>query len=295
MFDNLALFLRIVERGGLSAAGRDFGLAPATVSERLAALEAHYGATLLIRTTRSISLTDEGRLVVDGARRLLSEAEDLKAQVRHGVEKISGLIRLSAPSDLGRVRIVPLLEAFQAQHPEVSVDLTLGDGYLDLVGLGTDLAVRYGVLPDSSLIAHRLATSRRILCASPTYLNRNGVPKTPQDLLHHKCLIMRFGENVAHEWTFGKDGNTETVTVRGHRTTNDGSIVREWCLKGHGIAFKSRLDIYDELKTGTLVPLLADYDSPDIPLQIVYPGNRILPRRVRRLIEHLDEAFRGIK
>lgn len=165
LLDNLALFLLIVEKGRLSAAGREMGLSPTTVSERLVALEAHYGASLLTRTTRAISLTDEGKALVEGARRLLSEANELEARIRLGVEKVSGPIRLSAPSDLGRNQLVPLLDGFLAKNPNVTIDLTLSDGYVDLVGQGLDLAIRYGALADSTLKVRKLAESRRIVCA----------------------------------------------------------------------------------------------------------------------------------
>lgn len=148
--DNLALFLMIVEKGGLSAAGRELGLSPASVSERLAMLEGYYGASLLTRTTRSISLTDEGRLLAEGARRLLAEADELETSIRLGTQKISGLIRLSAPVDLGQSQIVPILDRFLAEHPSVTIDLNLTDGFVDLVSQGIDFAVRYGLLADST-------------------------------------------------------------------------------------------------------------------------------------------------
>jgi DNA-binding transcriptional LysR family regulator len=167
ILDNLALFLRIVEKGGLAPAGRELGLSPASVSERLVALEKYYGAALLHRTTRAISLTDEGRLLVAGARRLLAEADELEALIRLGVNKISGPIRLSAPIDLGRSTLIPILDAFLAEHLDVTIDLNLTDGYVDLVGQGQDLAIRYGELADSTLRVKRLGENRRIECASP--------------------------------------------------------------------------------------------------------------------------------
>ena len=157
LLDNLSLFLRIVEKGGMAAAGREIGLSPATVSERLAALEAYYGATLLTRTTRALSLTEQGRALVEGARRLLAEAEELESRIRLGTEVISGPIRLSAPVDLGRRCIVPIVDAFLEQHPAVTIDLNLTDGYVDLVGQGLDFAIRHGVLADSTLRAKSLA------------------------------------------------------------------------------------------------------------------------------------------
>src|SRR6266478_6825219 len=193
ILDNLALFLRIVEKGGLAAAGRELGLSAASVSERLVALEKYYGAALLRRTTRAVNLTDEGRLLVEGGRRLLAEADELEALIRLGVNKISGPIRLSAPIDLGRSYVVPILDAFLAEHPEVTVDLNLTDGYVDLIGQGQDLAIRYGELADSTLRVKRLAENRRIVCASPAYLETRGVPQHPDDLVRHECLVMRYG------------------------------------------------------------------------------------------------------
>src|SRR6202789_1856730 len=213
ILDNLALFLRIVEKGSLAAAGRELGLSAASVSERLVALEKYYGAALLHRTTRAISLTDEGRLLVQGARRLLAEADELEALIRLGVEKISGPIRLSAPIDLGRSYVVPILDAFLAEHPEVTIDLNLTDGYVDLVGQGQDFAIRYGELADSTLRVRRLMANRRILCAAPTYVARRGVPQHPDDLVHHECLVMRYGLTTDRDWPFRIDGRERRIVV----------------------------------------------------------------------------------
>jgi DNA-binding transcriptional LysR family regulator len=291
ILDNLALFLRIVEKGGLAAAGRELGLSAASVSERLVALEKYYGAALLHRTTRAISLTDEGRLLVEGARRLLAEADELEAQIRLGVDKISGPIRLSAPIDLGRSHIVSILDAFLAQHPEVAIDLNLTDGYVDLVGQGQDFAIRYGELADSTLRVKRLVESRRIVCAFPAYLETRGTPQHPDDLIHHECLVMRYGLTTDRDWPFRIDGKERRVLVRGHRIANDGELVRVWCRNGFGIARKSRLDVAADLREGALVELLQDFSSGDTGLQIVYPATQAQPRRVRLLIERIAEAF----
>ena len=291
LLDNLALFLRIVEKGGLAAAGRDFGLSPATVSERLQGLETHYGASLLTRTTRAISLTDEGRLLVAGARRLLAEAEELEAGIRHGTQMISGPIRLTTTQDLGRRCIVPIIDAFLAEHPAVTIDLSLADGYVDLVGQGFDLAIRHGALADSSLRARSLGPNRRLVCAAPAYLKTHGTPQHPRDLAAHDCILMRFGQNLDADWSFRIDGRTERVTVRGRRVANDGALVRQWCLAGHGIAFKSIRDVDADLASGALVELLRDYSAGETGLQIVYPASAVQPRRVRMLIERIASAF----
>ncbi|WP_282610449.1 LysR family transcriptional regulator [Pelagibius sp. Alg239-R121] len=289
--DSLALFLRIVEKGGLAAAGRDFGLSPAAVTERLAGLEAHYGARLLNRTTRAISLTDEGRLLQEGARDLVNEAGDLEARVRHGVEQLSGPVRISAPLDLGRHRVVQMLDRFMAEHPEVGIELTLSDSYVDLVAQGIDLGIRFGDLKDSSLRTRRLGLSRRLVCAAPSYLERFGTPKHPDELAGHNCLLMRFGVTIDQEWPFMIGGKRRLFFVRGNRQANDGSLVRHWCLEGHGIALKAIWDVREDLAAGRLVELLAGFEQPPSSLQVIYPGGRNLPKRVRALIDFLVEAF----
>ncbi len=291
LLDNLRLFLRIVEKGGLAAAGREFGLAPASVTERLASLETHYGARLLTRTTRSISLTDEGRELVTGARRILAEAEETEARIKLGIEKISGAIRLSVPIDLGRNQIVPLLDAFMDQHREISVDLTLSDGMIDLVGQGIDLALRYGDLADSSMKSKKLHHNRRLTCASPDYLKLNGTPQHPEDLLRHNCIVMRFGTQTYQDWSFAIEGKQRTYRVWGNRTANDGDLVRKWCVEGRGIALKSEWDVHADIKAGRLISILDEFAPQPNSLQLVYPAGAVQPRRVRALIEYLSEAF----
>jgi DNA-binding transcriptional LysR family regulator len=291
LLENLSLFLRIVEKGGLAVAGREVGLSPATVSERLAALEAYYGVALLTRTTRAISLTDEGRALVEGARRLLAEAEELESRVRHGADVISGPIRLSAPEDLGRRLLIPVIDTFLEEHPAVTIDLNLTDGNLDLVGQGVDFAIRHGVLSDSSLRAKSLGENRRIVCAAPSYLAANGTPLHPDDLVGHDCIVMRFGQNIDREWPFVIDGAVRKVTVRGRRVGNDGGLVRQWCREGRGIALKSIRDVDGDLASGALVELLKTFSAGSTALQIVYPPSAVQPRRVRILIERIAAAL----
>jgi len=292
MLDNLALFLTIIEKGSLSAAGRERGLSPATVSERLAALEAHYGVALLTRSTRSLSLTDAGRQLAEGARRLLAEADELESRLRDGQQKISGLVRLSAPVDLGQHCIVPLLDRFLAEHPQVSIDLDLTDGYIDLVGQGIDFAIRYGTLADSSLRARPLGDNHRVVCAAPDYLRRHGTPLHPDDLARHDCIVMRFGIHAERVWPFRLDGVAYPVSVRGRRVANNGEQVRRWALDGHGLCLKSLRDVRDDLYNGRLVEVLADFSAGQVALQIVYPPTRVQPRRVRALMEAIIEGLR---
>ena len=293
LIENLKLFLQIVEKGGLAAAGREVGLSPATVTDRLAALEAHYGARLLTRTTRSISLTDEGRELVNGAKRILAETEETEARIKLGVERISGTLHISVPNDLGRSQIVPLLDRFMSQHPNINVDLTLADGYVDLVGQGLDLALRFGALSDSTMKSRKLGSNRRIICASPEYLQRYGVPEHPDDLAQHNCLIMRFGGSTDQDWAFIVDGKQRNCRVSGNRIANGGDLIRRWCLDGYGLALKSEWDVRQDFAAGKLVSVLDEYAPEPTTLQMVYPAGAVQPRRVRELMEFLAKTLGG--
>jgi len=291
LLDNLALFIRIVEKGGLAVAGRDLGLSPATVTERLNALEAYYGATLLKRTTRAIHITEEGRLLLDGAKRLLAEANELEGRLKQGVDQISGPIKLSAPLDLGRNRLTPIIDAFLTVYPQVSIDLILNDGYMDMIAEGIDFAIRYGNLASSSLKVKKIASTRRLVCAAPSYLEKYGAPQTPYELEKHNCLIMRFGQNLDNEWSFLMDDRVVKIPVQGNRIANDGEQVRHWCLAGYGIAYKADLDVETDIAEGKLIPLLAPYLNEPSKLQIIYPQSNTMPRRVRMLIDYIADQI----
>lgn len=291
LIDNIRLFLKIAEKGSMVAAGRELGLSATTVSERLAALEAHYGVVLFNRTTRSLSLTDEGRTLIEGAKAVLAEVDDLDARIRHGAEAISGPIRISAPVDLGRSTISEVIACFTEKNPAVSVELSLSDGYVDIVGEGFDLALRFGTVTDSTLRARRLGEYRRIVCAAPSYLEAHGIPRKPSDLVDHNCLVMRFGRTLDNVWRFGVGKASQDVSVRGNKIVNDGALVRHWALAGHGIILKSELDVASDLKAGKLIALLEDHASPANPLQMMYPPGRAQPRRVRALAEKLSSAM----
>ncbi|MEM8980918.1 MAG: LysR family transcriptional regulator [Pseudomonadota bacterium] len=287
LLDNLRLFMIISEKGSLVAAARETGMSTTTVSERLAALEAHYGVVLFNRTTRSISLTEEGRTLVDGAKSVLSEVSDLDTRIRHGAETLSGPIRISAPVDLGRTLISHAISSFSEENPAVSFELSLSDGYVDLVGQGFDLAVRFGNVTDSTLRVRSFGSFQRLVCAAPRYLEQHGTPRSPEDLRHHNCLVMRFGPTLNNVWEFGSGPKRQRVMVRGNRVVNDGWLIRSWALAGHGIILKSELDVAQDIASGALVPLLVkDLPSPT-PLQMMFPPGRAQPRRVAAFAEHL--------
>lgn len=295
LLDNIALFLKIVEKGSLTAAGREAGLSSTTVSERLSALEAHFGVVLLNRTTRAISLTEEGRTLVDGAKQVLGEIEDLETRIRFGAQTLSGPIRISAPSDIGRTVVSAEINRFLSEHPDISVELQLADGFVDIVGQGFDMALRFGPVIDSTLRVRSLGPKRRVVCAAPSYLEAHGTPKKPVDLKDHNCLVMRFGANLDNVWRFGPETMQQLVTVRGDRLANDGALVRQWCLAGHGIVLKSELDVGPDIRAGNLVELLAGYAPPPTPLQMLFPPGRAQPRRVRAFADQLASMLQGFE
>lgn len=294
LIDNIRLFQTIAEKGSLVAAAREVGLSATTVSERLAALEAHYGVVLFNRTTRSLSLTEEGRTLLDGAKSVLSEIEDLDTRIRHGADTLSGSIRISAPVDLGRSIVSDIVERFTQDHSSISAELSLSDGYVDIVGQGFDLALRFGTITDSSLRTRNVGHYRRIVCAASAYLDQHGTPQKPADLTGHNCLIMRFGNSLDNVWRFGAGASAEDVTVRGNKVVNDGYLVRRWALAGHGIILKSELDVRHDLSTGRLVAILEDFAAPPNPLQIMFPPGRAQPRRVGALADALQAGFRDL-
>lgn len=287
LIDNLALFLQIVEKGSLTAAGREVGLSPTTVSERLASLESHFGVVLLNRTTRAISLTEEGRAVVEGAHRLLDELSDLETRIRLGTETLTGLIKISTPSDSGRTIVSDAIHGFLKRHPGVRIELILSDGYVDLVAEGVDLALRFGPTEDSTLRVKGLGESRQIVCAAPSYIEKYGMPIQPEDLKTHNCIVRRYGQNLDNVWHFSRGASEQFVTVSGDRIANDGALVRQWGLKGYGVIWKLEVDVCPDIRAGRLIELLPDYPLPVMPYQILFPPARAQPRRVNEFADYL--------
>ncbi|MEM6664548.1 MAG: LysR family transcriptional regulator [Pseudomonadota bacterium] len=291
--DHVRLFQRIVELGSLAAAAREAGISPTTVSERLTSLETKLGVSLLNRTTRSLSLTEAGRMLWEGADVVLEETANLETLIRHGAAMLSGLIRISAPSDLGRRIVSREIDRFQKDNPMVRFELHLSDGYADIVGEGFDMALRFGPIADSSLRSRSLGDWPRTICAAPEYLARKGAPAKPEDLLDHDCILMRFGDLLDNQWAFRVGAERRTVVVPGVRVSNDGALVRQWCLEGVGIALKSELDTSEHIRAGRLVPLLQDYRPSDTSFQMLFPPHRQQPRRVHAFADHLAAALRA--
>jgi DNA-binding transcriptional LysR family regulator len=287
--EDLGFFSILASAGSLSAAARELGVTTPAVSKRLAQMEARLGLALVIRTTRRMSLTPEGELYLEHARRILSEIEDMQELL--GVSKAvpKGLLRVNATLGFGRSHVAPLISRFVRKYPQVEVQLQLSVNPPPLTDDAFDVCIRFGAPPDARVIARHIAPNRRLLCASPAYLARHGTPKVPNDLAQHNCIGIRQGEEAYGVWRLisgrGRHAQAESVKTRGNLTTNDGEIAVNWALDGHGILMRAEWDINRYLQSGRLVQVLPAYYTPDADIHAVYPQRHQTAARVRAFVD----------
>ncbi len=291
---DLELFLRIADHGSVSAAARSLEFTPAAASAALKRLEHELDAVLFVRSTRTLRLTNEGEIFLDHCRQALALLADGRDALITGRSVIRGLLQISAPSDIGRNVLAGWLDEFLERYPQVQIRLSLSDRVADVYRQPIDIALRYGTPADSSLIALPLAASnRRILCAAPAYLARFGTPRTPADLAQHNCLCYWLGEDIHDRWRLNRGGQEHVQPVSGNRVADDGEMVSRWARAGQGIAFKSALDIADDLLSGRLIHLLPDWQGDPAPLNLVCADRRQLNPAVRALHQWLAERCSG--
>jgi DNA-binding transcriptional LysR family regulator len=292
---DLGFFSTLASAGSLSAAGRELGISTPAVSKHLALMEARLGVTLVNRTTRRMSLTPEGELYLSHARRILGEIEDLSRLLGVSRSMPTGLLRVNATLGFGRSHVAPLISRFVRQHPKVEVQLQLSVNPPPLTDDAFDVCIRFGEPPDARVIARRIAPNRRLLCASPDYLARHGTPKVAQDLTQHNCIGIRQGEEAYGLWRLthgrGRQTATESIKTRGNLTTNDGEIAVSWALDGHGILMRAEWDIARHLRSGQLVHVLPQYQTPDADIYAVYPQRHQHASRVRAFVDFVAQAF----
>ena len=249
--DDVQIFVHTADAGSFSEAARRLNIAPAQASASVQRLEKALDARLFTRSTRSMQLSEAGERYLPHARVMLGAREQGEQALAGGREALSGPLRLSAPSDFGRNLLLPWLDDFQHEHPGLSVHLKLSDRSADLIRQPLDFAVRYGALPDSSLLAIKLLdNNRRALCAAPSYIERHGAPAKVDDLRRHNCLRYIWSEQVHERWRFTLPGGERTVAVTGNRVSDDADAVRRWAIAGEGLLYKSRLDLINDLKAG---------------------------------------------
>lgn len=289
---DIALFLRVLDLGSISAAARSMDLSVAVASQRLKRLEFELGVRLLHRTTRRLHATPEGAALAEQGRGLVEELEALAGSLRQAGSAVAGTLRITTASSFGRQYLSPLLPEFMARHPELRLSMHLEDRVLDLVSAGFDMAVRIGTLDDSTLVARKLATNRRLLCASPAYLARRGMPGHPRELAEHECLVLVGSQGRQDLWRFeAPDGNALSVRVRGRIEANTGELLSDAALGGLGIALHSYWHVCPALRDGSLVPVLSDYSIPETGIYAVMPQRRLMPPRVRAFVDFLAERF----
>ncbi|WP_024302724.1 LysR family transcriptional regulator [Pseudogulbenkiania sp. MAI-1] len=288
-FKQLETLVAVVAHGSLSAAARQEGVVPAVIGRRLDALEERLGAKLLVRTTRSVTLTQEGSAFYEESLRILTELAEAEAAVASGSARARGHLRVSAPAGFGRRHVAPHVASYQQQHPDVKVTLDLSDRLVDLVRDRVDCAIRISDLSDSSLVAIKLAENRRVVVAAPAYLARMGTPRTLDDLAKHNCLSL--GESQGRGWAFTDGDQLVNLKVSGDLECNDGAVLHEWALKGYGLAWRSLWEVKEDLAAGRLVTVLDYFSSPDYPVYAVVPQRKFLPLRVRHFIDHLKACY----
>lgn len=287
----MAFFSLLARTGSFSATARELGISKPAVSKRLALLEARLGVQLLIRTTRRSGLTPEGEIYLAHARRILADIDDMEQQVASSMAAPKGLLRVNATLGFGRSQIAPLISEFVTTQPDVQVQLQLTVNPPLLSEDVFDVCIRFGEPPDTRVIARRIAANRRLICAAPAYLERHGTPKTPGELATHNCIGIRQGDEAYGTWHFTAGTKIETVKVRGNLSTNDGEIAVNWALAGHGLLMRAEWDIAKYLRSGRLVQVLGNYQTPPADIYAIYPQRHQTAARVRAFVDFLIAKF----
>ena len=283
----LQLFVDIVRAGNLSAAARTLNSSPAAMSRGLTALESRLGVRLVTRTSRSFELTEEGQLFFERCARIVADIADAEAEASSKGTTVKGMLRIGAPMELGRRLVAPLIAEFRTKFPHVQVHLVLSDSGLDVIDDGLDVALRVGLPSDSSVIAKKILTAKRITCASPAYFKQHGIPSNPGDLLQHDCIRLVRGRRVMDAWVFQEQGKRFEVVVNGTLTTTSGEVVHDWVRAGRGIALKADWDLQAELRDGSIVPCLSDYWCDEIDLFALCANRQHLSPRIRAFLKFI--------
>jgi DNA-binding transcriptional LysR family regulator len=285
---DLEIFARVAAAGNMSAAGREMGLSPAVVSKRISHMEERLGVRLFQRTTRQLKLTETGEGFYERVVEILKDIDDAEAFVSHMNAKASGTLRITAPTVFSRMHIAPYLASFMLQHPDLTIEMHLSDEIVDIVGEGMDLAIRVAELNDSSLVARKLAPCRRMICATPDYLERYGCPQTPADLVKHSCLTL----NYQHVWRLSGPNGVETVRVASKLRSNSGDVLHETQLSGLGLAMRSSWAISADLKAGRLKVVLPEYhETAGVAVYAVYPCRQFVPAKLKLFVDFLAQQF----
>jgi DNA-binding transcriptional LysR family regulator len=291
-YGEMQAFVQVVDHGGFTEAARLLGLSPSAVSKLISRLEDRLGARLLQRTTRRVSLTAEGRAYVEQVREILADIDAVEASIGGAEAEPRGVLRVNVAHGFGMTQVVPLLPDFLARYPRIDVQITFADQVVDLVAEGEDVGIRTGQLRDETLIARKLGEHRRIICAAPGYLEKYGMPKTPEDLARHNCLLFDGPEGL-NEWPFRKpDGSIERMAIRGNFRSSNGDAIFRMLLAGVGLCYAADFGIRQAIEEGRLVPVLTEHTADILrPIHVVYPARKHLAAKVRAFTDYLVECY----
>jgi DNA-binding transcriptional LysR family regulator len=291
----LRLFVRMVAAGSLSETARRLNSSLPAMSRRLASLEERLGVRLIDRSTRRFALTEEGARYHERAIKILADLDEAEAEISAKVSSPQGHIRVGAPLEIGRQRIAPLIAEFSKKYPRITIELSLNDAPIDVIGDDLDIGVHADQRSVGNIITRKIISSRRAIIASPDYLAKHGTPAKPDDLLAHECICVLRGRHIFDRWTFSEGGKTREVQVRGALRSDSAEVVHNWALMGRGVALKAFWDIEDDLKAGRLLEVLAPFTASEISLYVFYPGRTHLPPRVRVFIDFLIASMGGAR
>jgi DNA-binding transcriptional LysR family regulator len=288
---DIAIFVKVVELSSFTAAAEALEMSQPVVSKAVTRLEEKLGARLLNRTTRRLSLTEAGSELYGRSVRALAEIENAELEVARFQTEPRGLLRVSAPMSFSILHLGPALQGFLTRFPGVTLELSLDDRQVDLVEEGFDVAVRIGRLQDSNLIARKIAPCRQVLCASPAYLAQRGEPERPEDLLEHSCILYSL-LSAPREWRLeGPEGELHTVPINGSIQSNNGLVNRAAALAGGGIVLLPTFYLGEQLRSGTLKPVLCKFKPQELAVYAVYPERRNLMPKVRAFVDFLATTF----
>jgi len=284
-------FALVAEHGSFASAALVEGVTPVVMGRRLDSLERRLGVKLMHRSTRGLTLTELGEQFLEGVRDLLQEFDAVEAGITAERTTVRGHLVVSAPASFGRQHVAPHGPEFQRRFPDVNISFNLTDSLVDLVREGYDMALRIGEVTDPNYVPVRLYPNRRVLCGSPEYFEKHGVPTTLEDLEQHNCLAFNLQGGQQRGWVFQKDGKKVAMRVSGNLDCNDGQLLYNWARQGLGIGWRSTWEIQGALQRGELVTVLDDFAVPSYDIQAIYPQQRYLPAKTRFFIDFLKEVY----
>lgn len=293
-FGEMETFVRVVETGSFSGAARDLRMTPSAVSKMIGRLEDRLGVRLLSRTTRKLSLTEEGRVYYQRVTPILAEVAEAEETISLSTVEARGVLKVNASTAFGQYQVVPLIPELLEKYPQMQVELTMTDSIVNLVEEGFDVGIRIGALHDSTLIARKIGVPKRVVVASPAYLEKHGYPKTPDDLTQHECLKLSIPTSL-NRWEFTGPDGPRTVEVSGRFEADNAIALHEAALAGLGMFRAASFVVGDDIKAGRLIPVLDEFEvSGDQGIFVVWPHNRNLSAKVRAFVDTLVEAFTPI-